>query len=111
MPNSESTGERGAEERTGLAGTAHAPFCCIPACLVLTFIFILIFATRAFFGTRLRVCFRLGVRYGGRVGAARLHFLLGRRAGEIIVPLLIKEAKKRFPPSGGAIFLGMRVSG
>jgi hypothetical protein len=27
------------------------------------------------------------------------------QAREIIVPLLIKEAKKRFGPSGGAIFL------
>jgi len=36
---------------------------------------------------------------------------LRRRAGEIIVPLPIKEAKKRFPPWGGAIFFGMRVSG
>ena len=31
--------------------------------------------------------------------------------GEIIVPLLIKEAKKHFPPSGGAIFLRMGASG
>jgi hypothetical protein len=29
---------------------------------------------------------------------------------EIIVPLLIKEAKKRFPPFGGAIFLKTGVS-
>src|ERR1041384_785952 len=41
---------------------------------------------------------------------ARRLFWLWRRAAEIIVPVLIKEAKKRFGPSGGAIFFEMRVS-